>query len=84
MKNSNEREGNTDGLPLEYFHRWDKRDKKSEKIYIRVRPEDKKTILSACTAAGLSISDMVMGSALEASEAIIKSYHAKFPNSKLQ
>jgi hypothetical protein len=84
MKNSNEREENIDGLPLAYFHRWDKKDKKSEKIYIRLRPEDKKTILSACSAAGLSITDMVLGSALEASEAIIKSYHAQFPNSNLQ
>lgn len=84
MKNKNEHEENTHDFPLEYFRDWAKRNQKSERIFIRVRPEDKKTILSACSATGLSISDMVMGAALEASEAIIKSYHAQFPNSKLQ
>ena len=84
MKNSKERAEDTDQITLAYFQKWKKRDLKSEKIYIRLRPEEKETILSACSAAGLTISDLVMGSALEASEAIIKSYRAQFPNSKLQ
>ena len=84
MKSREACEDNTDAFPMKYFRRWDKRGQKTEKIYIRLRPEEKETILSACSAAGLTISGLVMGSALEASEAIIKSYRAQFPNSKLQ
>ena len=84
MQNSKERDEDTDQITLDYFQRWKKRDLKSEKIYVRLRPEEKKIILSACSAAGLTISDMVMGAALEASEVVIKSYRARFPNSKLQ
>ena len=49
-------------------------------IYIRVRPEEKETILTACRATELSISDFVMGASLEASEAPIKKYRSIFPN----
>jgi len=55
MENSNECEQNNDDLPLEYFHRWRKRGQKSKIIYMRVRPEEKETILIACNKAGLSI-----------------------------
>ena len=48
MENNNECEQNNDDLPLEYFHRWRKRGQKSKMIYIRVRPEEKETILIAC------------------------------------
>ena len=61
MENNNECEQNNDDLPLEYFHRWRKRGLKSKMIYIRVRPEEKETILTACRATELSISDFVMG-----------------------
>ena len=61
MENNNECEQNNDDLPLEYFHRWRKRGQKSKMIYIRVRPEEKETILTACRATELSISDFVMG-----------------------
>ncbi|MDG2214609.1 MAG: DUF1778 domain-containing protein [Verrucomicrobiota bacterium] len=80
MQNSKQRDEDTDEITLEYFQRWKKRDLKSEKIYVRLRPEEKKIILSACSATGLSITDMVLGAALEASEVVIKSYRARFPN----
>jgi uncharacterized protein (DUF1778 family) len=47
-------------------------------IYIRVRPEEKETILIACNKAGLSMSDFVMGASLEAAECIIGKYRSKF------
>ena len=56
------------------------RGQKSKMIYIRVRPEEKETILTACRATELSISDFVMGASLEASEAAIKKYRSIFPN----
>ena len=83
MENNNECEQNNDDLPLEYFHRWRKRGLKSKMIYIRVRPEEKETILTACRATELSISDFVMGASLEASEAAIKKYRSIFPNAIL-
>ena len=64
MENNNECEQNNDDLPLEYFQRWGKRYQKSKMIYIRVRPEEKETILIACNKAGLSMSDFVMGASL--------------------
>jgi len=60
MENNNECEQNNDDLPLEYFQRWGKRYQKSKMIYIRVRPEEKETILIACNKAGLSMSDFVL------------------------
>ena len=80
MENNKECEQNNDDLPLEYFHRWRKRGLKSKMIYIRVRPEEKETILTPCRATELSISDFVMGASLEASEAPIKKYRSIFPN----
>ena len=83
MENNNESEQNNDYLPLEYFHRWRKRGQKSKMIYIRVRPEEKETILIVCNKAGLSISDFVIGASLEAAvaaEAAIKKYRSIFPN----
>ena len=84
MENNKEREQNNDDLPLEYFHRWRKRGLKSKMIYIRVRPEEKETILIACKKAGLSMSDFVMGATLEAAECIIGKYRSKFPNNPTQ
>ena len=66
MENNKECEQNNDDFPLEYFHRWRKRGLKSKMIYIRVRPEEKESILIASKKAGLSISDFVMGASLEA------------------
>ena len=80
MENNNECEQNNDDLLLEYFHRWRKRGQKSKIIYMRVRPEEKETILTACRATELSISDFVMGASLEVSEAAIKKYRSIFPN----
>ena len=80
MENNNECEQNNDDLPLEYFQRWGKRYQKSKMIYIRVRPEEKETILIACSKASLSISDFVIGASLEAAEAAIKKYRSIFPN----
>ena len=51
MENNNECEQNNDDLPLEYFQRWGKRYQKSKMIYIRVRPEEKETMLSSQTAS---------------------------------
>ena len=82
MENNNEREQNNDDLPLEYFQRWGKRYQKSKMIYIRVRPEEKETILIACNKAGLSMSDFVMGASLEAAECIIGKYRSKFPRTQ--
>ena len=82
MENNNECEQNNDDLPLEYFHRWGKRYQKSKMIYIRVRPEEKETILIACNKAGLSMSDFVMGASLEAAECIIGKYRSKFPRTQ--
>ena len=82
MENNNECEQNNDDLPLEYCHRGRKRGQKSKMIYIRVRPEEKETILIACKKAGLSISDFVMGASLEAAEAIIKKYRSIFPRTQ--
>ena len=76
MENNNECEQNNDDLPLEYFQRWRKRGLKSKMIYIRVRPEEKETILLACNKAGLSMSDFVIGVSLEA---VIKKYRSIFP-----
>jgi hypothetical protein len=81
MKNTEVRGSNKDDFPIEYFQRWKKRGQKSEKIYFRLTPQDKEIILSACEETGLSISDLVVGAAMEASEAIIKDYHRRFPNS---
>ena len=82
MGNNNECEQNNDDLPLEYFQRWGKRYQKSKMIYIRVRPEEKETILIACKKTGLSISDFVMGASLEAAEAVIKKYRSIFPRTQ--
>ena len=82
MENNNECEQNNDDLPLEYFQRWGKRYQKSKMIYIRVRPEEKETILIACKKTGLSISDFVMGASLEAAEAVIKKYRSIFPRTQ--
>ena len=82
MKNSKEHEQNNDDLPLEYFQRWGKRYQKSKMIYIRVRPEEKETIMIACKKTGLSISDFVMGASLEAAEAVIKKYRSIFPRTQ--
>ena len=79
MENNNECEQNNDDLPLEYFQRWGKRYQESKMIYIRVRPEEKETILAACRATELSISDFVIGASLEAAEAVIKKYRSIFP-----
>ena len=80
MKNSKEHEEKYEEPDLEYFQRWRKRYQKSKMIYIRVRPEEKETILIACNKAGLSISDFVIGASLEAAEAVIKKYRSIFPN----
>jgi len=66
---------------LEYFHQWRGRGRKSDKIYIRLRPEDKETILAACKVAELSITDFVVNSALEFSDCAIKKYRSIFPSS---
>ena len=66
---------------LEYFHQWRGRGAKSENLYVRLRPEDKETILAACKVAELSITDFVVNSALEFSDCAIKKYHSTFPSS---
>ena len=82
MKNSKEHEEKYEEPDLEYFQRWGKRYEKSKMIYIRVRPEEKETILIACNKAGLSISDFVIGASLEAAEAVIKKYRWIFPRTQ--
>ena len=66
---------------LKYFHQWRGRGRKSDNIYVRLRPEDKETILAACRIADLSITDFVVNSALEFSDCAIKKYHSIFPSS---
>ena len=82
MENSKEHEEKYEEPDLEYFQRWGKRYEKSKMIYIRVRPEEKETILIACNKAGLSISDFVIGASLEAAEAVIKKYRSIFPRAQ--
>jgi|2_EtaG_2_1085320.scaffolds.fasta_scaffold44207_2 hypothetical protein len=55
----------------EYFRQWKERSDKKETLYVRLRPEDKTQILFACELAGLSITDFVVNSALEASKYLL-------------
>ena len=66
---------------LQYFHQWRGRGTKSDNIYVRLRPEDKETILAACKVAELNITDFVVNSALEFSDCAINKYHSIFPSS---
>jgi uncharacterized protein (DUF1778 family) len=84
MGNSKEHDEDTDEIGLSYFESWRKRDQKSKKIYVRLRPEEKDFILAACKETKMTASEFIRGASLEASEAVLKNYRTQFPNIKLQ
>ena len=71
MKNSKERDEGSDEITLEYFERWRKPCGKTERIYVRVTPETKATLLKASKEVNLSLSDFATGSMQEAANFII-------------
>ena len=71
MKNSKECAQDSDEITLEYFERWRKPCGKTERIYVRVTPETKEKLLTACKEVGLSLSDFVTGATLEAANFVI-------------
>ena len=72
MQNSKERVEDTDEITLEYFEKWRKPCGKTERIYVRVTPETKEKLLTACKEVGLSLSDFVTGATLEAAKFILE------------
>ena len=71
MQNSMERDEDSGEITLEYFERWRKPCGKTERIYVRVTPETKEKLLTACKEVGLSLSDFVTGATLEAANFVI-------------
>jgi uncharacterized protein (DUF1778 family) len=71
MKNSKERDEDTDEITLEYFERWRKPCGKTERIYVRVTPETKERLLTASKEVNLTLSDFVSGATLEAAKFVI-------------
>ena len=71
MPNSKERDEGSDEITLDYFDRWRKPCGKTERIYVRVTPETKEKLLTACKEVGLSLSDFVTGATLEAAKFVI-------------
>ncbi|HIA56236.1 MAG TPA: hypothetical protein EYN97_02155 [Candidatus Lambdaproteobacteria bacterium] len=71
MKNSNECEDNNEEIKLDYFKKWGDRSQKTERIYIRVFPDTKERILTACKRVDLNLSCFVTAAALEAADFII-------------
>ena len=66
MKNSKEHEEKYEEPDLDYFKAWDNPSLKSERLYIRISPENKKRVRLACNRVELSLSDFVTGATLEA------------------
>ena len=71
MKNSNKCDDNNEEITLEYFKKWGEREQKTERIYIRVFPETKERLLLACKRVDLSLSELVTGATLEATDFIL-------------
>ena len=70
MQNSKERDEDSDEITLEYFERWRKPCGKTERIYLRVTPETKATLLKASKEVNLTLSDFVSGATLAAANFI--------------
>ena len=71
MENSNQHEDNNEEITLEYFKKWGEREQKTERIYVRVFPETKERILLASKRVDLSLSELVTGATLEATDFIL-------------
>ena len=71
MPNSKERDEDTDEITLEYFEKWRKPCGKTERIYLRVTPETKATLLKASKEVNLTLSDFATGAMQEAANFII-------------
>ena len=54
-----------------YFREWKQRTDRTDTVSVRCRPEDKTQILFACELAGISLTDFVINSALEASKYLL-------------
>jgi uncharacterized protein (DUF1778 family) len=75
MGNSKEREEKYEEPDLDYFKAWDNPSLfKSERLYIRISPENKKRVRLACNRVELSLSDFVTGATLEATDLVIDKY----------
>ena len=70
MPNSKERDEGSDEITLEYFERWRKPCGKTERVYVRVTPETKATLLKASKEVNLTLSDFVSGATLAAANFI--------------
>ena len=55
----------------EYFRQWKQKTDRTDTVSVRCRPEDKTQILFACELAGISLTDFVVNSALEASKYLL-------------
>ena len=71
MPERQEHSEESDEITLEYFERWRKPRGKTERIYVRVTPETKEKLLTACKEVGLSLSDFVTGATLEAASFVM-------------
>ena len=70
MPNSKERDEGSDEITLDYFDRWRKPCGKTERVYVRVTPETKATLLKASKEVNLTLSDFVSGATLAAANFI--------------
>jgi len=70
MQNSKECAEDSDEITLEYFEKWRKPCGKTERIYVRVTPETKATLLKASKEVNLTLSDFVSGATLAAANFI--------------
>ena len=74
MENSKEHEEKYEEPDLDYFKAWDNPSLKSERLYVRITPENKKRVLLACNRVELSLLDFVTGATLEATDFVIDKY----------
>ena len=74
MENSKEHEGKYEEPDLDYFKAWGNPSLKSERLYLRITPENKKRVLLACNRVELSLSDFVTRATFEATDFIIDKY----------
>ena len=70
VEDSEERNEDSEETTLEYFERWRKPCGKTERIYVRVTPETKATLLKASKEVNLTLSDFVSGATLAAANFI--------------
>ena len=74
MENSKEHEEQYEEPDLDYFKAWGNPSLKSERLYIRISPENKKRVLLACNRVELSLPDFVTGATLEATDFVIDKF----------